>query len=98
MVLPFERLQDPEFSQVEGYRIELAAPLLVLKAPLGILACGYLNVATMNRLGEVGAIVTGVRNYEDMLQAQVLSVSEAGARLGITTEHTGREALALLCQ
>lgn len=98
MVSPFERLQDPAFSQVEAYRIELAAPLLILKAPLGILACGYLNVQTMNRLGEVGAIVTGVRSYEDMLQAQVLSVSEAGAQMGITTDHTGREALAILCR
>ncbi len=89
-------LSDPEFSSVQGYRIELAAPLLVLKAKAGILACGYLSVATMNKLGEVGAIVTGVRSYEDMLEAQVVAVSERAAQLGLTTELTGREALRLL--
>ena len=98
MALPLEQLQDPEFLQVEAFRIELAAPLLVLKAPGGILACGYLSVLTMNKLGEVGAIVTGVRTYEDMLRAQVVAVSERAVQLGITTEHTGREALLILCK
>lgn len=98
MALPIDQLQDPEFSQVEAYRIELAAPLLVLKAPGGILACGYLSVATMNRLHEVGALVTGVRTYEEMLCAQVVAVSESATKLGITTQHTGREALLILCK
>jgi uncharacterized protein YunC (DUF1805 family) len=91
------KLPDPEFSEVEGFRIELAAPLLVLKAPGGILACGYLSLATMNKLGEVGAIVTGVRSYDDMLGARVVAVSDRAAELGASTELSGREVLRLFC-
>ena len=91
-----ERLAEPEYAGVDAYRIDLAAPLLVLKAQRGILACGYLSVATMNKLGEVGAIVTGVRKYDDMLRAKVVAVSERAEQLGIKVEMTGREALTIL--
>ena len=89
-------LAEPEYEGVEAYRIDLAAPLLVLKARRGILACGYLSLATMNKLNEVGAIVTGVRDYEDMLRAQVVAVSERALQLGVTVEMTGRDALVIL--
>jgi len=91
-----ECLAQPEYLGVEPYRIDLAAPLLVLKARRGILACGYLSVATMNKLGEAGAIVTSVREYEDMLVAKVVAVSERAEKLGVTLGMTGRDALVVL--
>jgi uncharacterized protein YunC (DUF1805 family) len=89
-------LAQPEYEGVEAHRIDLVVPLLVIKGRRGILACGYLSVATMNKLGEAGAIVTGVRDYEDMLRAQVVSVSERAEQLGVTVEMSGREALIIL--
>lgn len=89
-------LPQPEFSNVQGYRIDLAAPLLVLKARRGILACGYLSLATMNKLGEVGAIVTGVRTFDDMLEARVVAVSDGAALLGVRVDCTGAEALVIM--
>ena len=59
-MLDFDPENDPELFDVEAHRIDLAAPLLVLRARGGVLACGYLNLPTMNKFGEVGAIVTGV--------------------------------------
>ena len=73
------------------YRIDLKLPLLVIRGSRGVLACGYLNVETFNKTGEVGAVVTGVNNFDDMLAAQVVGVSTAAAQVGITAGMTGAE-------
>jgi uncharacterized protein YunC (DUF1805 family) len=81
---------------LEKHRIDLALPLLVVKGTQGVLACGYLNAETFTRTGEAGAIVTGVKTFDDMLDAKVVAVSEKAARMGIRLGCTGREALEVL--
>ncbi len=76
--------------------IDLKLPLLIVKAPKGFLACGYIDVETCNRTGEACAIVTGVRNHDEMLAAPLHAVSEAAKALGLRTGMSGRDALALL--
>ncbi len=75
-------------------RHELKRPLLVISGSKGVLACGYLNVATFNALEEAGAIVRGVNDFEAMLTAKIADVSQAAAALGVEVGMTGREALA----
>ena len=41
----------------------------MIKANGGILGCGYFNVATFNKTGEIFALVSGVNNYDEMLVA-----------------------------
>jgi uncharacterized protein YunC (DUF1805 family) len=82
-----------ESSSLEKFHIALKSPLLVIKAPKGVLGCGYINVETFNQTGEAGAIVTGVRTHEDMLVARVISTSQAARSLGVNVGMTGREAL-----
>jgi len=53
-------------EHLELLQFDLARPLLVMKAPKGILGCGYINVETCNKTGEVCAIVTGVNTFDDM--------------------------------
>ena len=78
----------------EGNTIALfGANLLVIKAGRGMLGCGYLNVATAEKLGHALAIVTGVSGYEDMLRAEVKQVSSAALALGVVPGMTGAEAL-----
>lgn len=72
--------------------------ILLIQAAHGFLACGYFDVAVANRLGDAAAIVTGVKNYEDMLAASVVRLSEAALAAGVREGMTGREALALLNQ
>jgi uncharacterized protein YunC (DUF1805 family) len=57
------------------------------------LACGYLNVETFNKTGELGAIVTGVKDFDEMLAAKVVSVSTAAAQAGMKAGMTGGEAV-----
>ncbi len=76
---------------LERHRIDLKLPLLVIRGAGGVLACGYLNVETFNKTGEVGAIVTGVKDFDDMLAARLVSVSTAAAHVGIKAGMTGAE-------
>ena len=80
-------------ESVEKHHIALKSPLLVIKAPKGVLGCGYLNVETFNQTGEAGVIITGVRTHDDMMKAKVVAVSNAAKAMGITPGMTGAEAL-----
>jgi uncharacterized protein YunC (DUF1805 family) len=71
----------------------LAKPLLLMIAPKGFLACGYIDVESCNKTKEACAIVTGVNNEADMKKAEVKKVSVAAANLGIKIGMTGAEAL-----
>jgi len=77
----------------EKYNIALKSPLLLIKAPKGIMGCGYFNIETFNRTGEAAVIVRGVNTHEDMLKAKVVAVSETARGLGIEPGITGAEAL-----
>jgi uncharacterized protein YunC (DUF1805 family) len=81
---------------LEKRRIDLKLPLLVIRGSRGLLACGYLNVETLNKTGEVGAIVTGVKDFDDMLTAKVANASAAAQQLGIKIGMTGAEAVELI--
>ncbi len=85
---------DINLSDFEQIRHELARPLLLLKGGRGILACGYLNVATFDKTGEAAAIVTGVSDHAQMLQAPLIAVSQAARAMGLQEGMTGAQALA----
>ncbi len=69
------------------------APLLVIRARKGFVMCGYLNIEVANKLGDVAVRVTGVRSFEDVLNAKAVDVSEEAKKLGITTGMPAKEAL-----
>jgi uncharacterized protein YunC (DUF1805 family) len=70
--------------------------ILLIKARLGMLACGYIKMEIANKIGDVCAIVTGVKTNEDMLLAKVVAVSEEAVKLGVKENMTGQEALLLM--
>ena len=67
--------------------------ILVIRAPRGLLGCGYISTETAAKVGDALAVVSGVANYEDMLAAVVKAVSPAAEALGIRPGMTGRAAL-----
>jgi uncharacterized protein YunC (DUF1805 family) len=71
--------------------LDLKLPLLIIRGSRGVLACCYLNVETLNKTGEVGAIVTDVKTFEDMLNARAASVPTAAAQAGIRGGVSGAE-------
>lgn len=69
------------------------APLLVIRAGCGFVMCGYLNMDIANKLGDVAVRVTGVRTFEDVLNAKAVDVSDAARKLGIVVGMPAKEAL-----
>ena len=85
------RLAGNDFA---GYAVSTPnTMILIINAPRGFLGCGYLSLETAEKVGDAVAIVSGVKNFEEMLTAKVKAVSAAAAALGITAGMTGREAL-----
>ena len=83
-----------EGNILEGYAISTAnTSILLIKAEHGFLGCGYFSPATAEKVGDAAVIVSGVKNFEDMLAAKVKAVSPAAAARGVTLEMNGREAL-----
>ncbi|MBL8473217.1 MAG: YunC family protein [Rhodocyclaceae bacterium] len=78
---------------VETLHFQLKRPLLVMKAPNGFLACGYINVQTCDKLEEACAIVSGVSDFEEMKSATIVAVSKKALALGINVGDTGEAAL-----
>ena len=81
------------WAGLNQFRVDLKLPLILICGNKGILACGYLNVDTFDKTGEAGAIVSGVRTFDDMLTAKIVKVSKAAQEIGIQVGATGIEAL-----
>ena len=70
--------------------------VLIIKAKKGFLGCGYFDVNTANKVGDAAAIVTGVKTFDEMLNANVIKVSEKAKELGIKEGMKGKDALRLM--
>jgi len=78
-------------GEVTGYCINLGnAPLLIIQAKKGYVMCGYLNMNAANKYGDIAGKVAGVKTFDDMLNADVVEVSEnaklAGLKQGINVK------------
>ena len=84
-------------KKAEGVSIKTNRTVaLIIRAEKGFLACGYFDINVANKVGDVAAIVTGVKNFEEMLDAKLVAVSREAKKLGITKDMTGKDALALM--
>ena len=83
-----------EKGSAVGLKMDMEhAPLLVIRAGCGFVMCGYLNMDIANKLGDVAVRVTGVKSFEDVLNAKVVDVSESAKNRGIMVGMAAREAL-----
>ena len=78
-----------------GVRVELpdSPPLLLVVAEKGFVMCGFLNMDAAERLGVAAAMVSGVKSFEDVLDAMVRAVTSRAKKLGIEVGMKGTEAL-----
>ncbi len=81
-------------GEVTGYCIDLGkAPLVLIQAKNGYVMCGYLNMAAANKLGDIAGRVTGVKTFDDVLNAPIVEVSENAKKRGLSEGMTAREFL-----
>ncbi len=84
-------------SEVQGFLIDLNhAPLIVLRAKKGYVMCGYLNINTANKLGDIAGKITGVNTIEEALDATIVEVSEHAKKMGLHEGMKTQEFLNLL--
>ncbi|MDP8011450.1 MAG: YunC family protein [Thermoplasmata archaeon] len=77
-----------------GIKIQLdKAPLILIRAKNGYIMCGYLNMDSANKLGDIAGKITGVNDFQEMLEKKVIEISEKAKELGIEPGITGREFL-----
>ena len=78
-----------------GLRVELpdSPPLLLVVAEKGFVMCGFLNVEAAEKLDVAAAVVSGVKSFEDVLNAQVKAVTAKAKNLGVNVGMKGIDAL-----
>ena len=78
-----------------GLRVDLpdSPPLLLLIAEKGFVMCGFLNAEAAERLGVATAMVSGVKTFDDVLEAQVKAVTSKAKTFGVEVGMKGAEAL-----
>lgn len=81
-----------------GIRVELpnSPPLLIVIADKGFIMCGFLNVEAAEKLGVAAAMVSGVKTFDDVLNANVKAVTSKAETLGVKVGMKGAEALKLM--
>ncbi|NQY75284.1 MAG: DUF1805 domain-containing protein [Candidatus Margulisbacteria bacterium] len=67
--------------------------ILIIQGSKGFLSCGYLSIDAANKWNESIAIVTGVKNFDEMLNAKIVKVSSKAIELGIKIGDFGKAAL-----
>ena len=89
-----KKIIELDKGQAEGFRINLDnAPLILVKAKKGYVMCGYLNMNAANKLGDIAGRVTGVKSFEDVLNAEILEVSDNAKKVGLKVGMKGRDFL-----
>lgn len=81
-----------------GVKVELpdSPPLLLVVADKGFVMCGFLNVGTAEKVGAAAAVVSGVKSFEDVLDAEVKEVTSKAKSLGVDVGMKGVDALECL--
>jgi uncharacterized protein YunC (DUF1805 family) len=78
-----------------GMRTELpdSPPLLLIIADKGFVMCGFLNMDAAKKLGVAAAVVSGVKTFDDVLNAQIKAVTSKAEGFGVEVGMKGAEAL-----
>ncbi|MDH5448601.1 MAG: DUF1805 domain-containing protein [Candidatus Bathyarchaeota archaeon] len=81
-----------------GLKVDLpdSPPLVAVIGERGFVMCGFLNVDVAERLGVTAAMVSGVKTFDDVLDAEVKAVTSKAKMKGIKQGMKGREAVKLL--
>jgi len=78
-----------------GVRAELpdSPPMLLIIADKGFVMCGLLNMEAAEKLNVAAAMVSGVKTFEDVLNAQIKAVTSKAQRFRVDVGMKGSEAL-----
>lgn len=69
----------------QGLKIELKnlPPLILIEGEKGFVMCGYLNIDAAESLEATAAVVSGVKSFEDVLNAEIKTSTTKANALGL---------------
>ncbi len=81
-----------------GLKVDLpdSPPLVMIIGKTGFVMCGFLNMEAAEKLNVTAAMVRGVRNFDDVLEAEVKAVTSRAVKKGIKVGMKGKDAVKLL--
>jgi uncharacterized protein YunC (DUF1805 family) len=71
-------------------------PLIVIKAKNGYVACSYIDRETAEKVGDVAAFVSGVKNLNDLKKAKIRQATSWAEDLGVREGMSVKKALELM--
>jgi len=71
-------------------------PLIVVKAKKGYIACSYIDKETAEKVGDIAAFVSGVKDLEDLKKAKIRVATTWAEDLGIREGMSVKKALELM--
>ena len=92
-------MEPVEFDgkKYDGIRQEIGnLTLIVVRAKRGYIACSYVSKDTAEKVGDIAAFVSGVKNYSDFFSAKVKETTSWADDLGIREGMSVRKALELM--
>ncbi len=81
-----------------GLRVDLpdSPPLLLIVGRTGFVMCGFLNIDAAEKVNVTAAMVSGVKTFNDVLEAGIKAVTAKAKRKGIKVGMKGKDAVNLL--
>lgn len=78
-----------------GLKVELpeSPPLLLVVGKRGFIMCGFLNIEVAEKIGVAAAMVSGVKDFKDVLEAEIKAATSKAKELGVNIGMKGKEAL-----
>lgn len=85
-------------KKVLGVKVDLpnSPPLLLIVGGKGFIMCGFLNVDAAEKVGAIAGVVAGVKEFSDVLAAEVRAVTSKAQALGVKLGMIGEEAVSLM--
>jgi uncharacterized protein YunC (DUF1805 family) len=71
-------------------------PLIVVKAKKGYIACSYIDKDTAEKVGDIAAFVSGVKDLKDLEKAKIRAATSWAEDLGIREGMSVKKALELM--
>jgi uncharacterized protein YunC (DUF1805 family) len=84
------------FHAMKSTLPENAPPLLLIKGAKGYVMCGYLNIEAAEKFGSAAAIVSGVKTFEDVLNAPIKASTTKAKQLGLEPGKVVKDVIAAL--
>jgi len=78
-----------------GLRAELpdSPPLIVIIGRTGFVGCGFINIEAAEKLNVSAATVSGVKSFDDVLNAEIRAATSKAQAQGVKVGMRGKDAI-----